>query len=73
MVVKPGSVVSLSLHHLSDNVFLRGLTATSPQQPASACPSWHLHTAVLQPLVSPTSGWENFQGDWGTGDLDLVH
>lgn len=49
MVVKPGSVASLSRRHLSDSMLRRALTATSP--------SWLVHAATLQSLVSPTSGW----------------
>lgn len=49
MVVKPGSIASLSLHHLSDSMLLRALTVTSP--------SWLVHAVILQSLVTPTSGW----------------
>lgn len=49
MIVKPGSIASLSLHHLSDSMLLRALTATSP--------SWLVHAVILQSLVLPISGW----------------
>lgn len=67
MVVKPESIASLSLHHLSDTMLLRALTVSSP--------SWLVHVEILQSLVSPISGLgAGFvcQRDWNIGDLDLV-